>query len=89
MTNAERLALADFGRAEKLFESRKNPKPEKCCSKPQTPKNPLHAVLGGGIFSLNHPFQELYNKIWHPHIPSWYYVDKRQKPRQCYSYDGA
>ena len=27
-------------------ESRKNSKPEKCCSKPQTPKNPLHAVLG-------------------------------------------
>jgi len=27
-------------------ESRKNPKPEKCLSKPQTPTNPLHAVLG-------------------------------------------
>ena len=27
-------------------ESRKNPKPEKWYSKPQTPKNPLHAVLG-------------------------------------------
>ena len=27
-------------------ESRKNPKPEKWYSKPQTPKNPLHALLG-------------------------------------------
>jgi hypothetical protein len=27
-------------------ESRKNLKPEKCFSKPQTPKNPLHALLG-------------------------------------------
>ncbi len=43
----QRFALADFGRAEILFESRKNPKPEKCFSKPQTPKNPLHALLGG------------------------------------------
>jgi len=43
---AQRLALADFGRAEKMFEGRKNPKPEKCSSKPQTPKNPLHVLLG-------------------------------------------
>lgn len=28
-------------------ESRKNPKPEKCFSKPQTPTNPLHALLAG------------------------------------------
>jgi len=28
------------------FRCRKNPKPEKCYSKPQTPKNPLHALLG-------------------------------------------
>jgi len=27
-------------------ESRKNSKREKCLSKPQTPKNPLHALLG-------------------------------------------
>jgi len=43
---AERFALADFGRAWKMLESRKNLKPEKCFSKPQTPKNPLHALLG-------------------------------------------
>jgi len=29
-TAAQRLALADFGRAGIQFESRKNPKPEKC-----------------------------------------------------------
>ena len=29
-----------------MLESRKNPKPEKCLSKPQNPTNPLHAVLG-------------------------------------------
>jgi len=44
---AERLALADFGRAWKRFERRKNLKREKCYSKPQTPKNPLHALFGG------------------------------------------
>ena len=43
---AQRFALPACGRAGKMFESRKNPKPEKCSSKPQTPKNPLHAVLG-------------------------------------------
>src|SRR5688572_23722590 len=30
-----------------MLESRKNPKPEKCFSKPQTPTNPLHTLLGG------------------------------------------
>jgi hypothetical protein len=40
-----RFALADFGRAWIRLGSRKSPKPEKCFSKPQTPKNPLHAVL--------------------------------------------
>jgi len=34
------------GRAGKMPESRKNPKPEKCFSKPQTPHHPLHALLG-------------------------------------------
>ena len=29
-----------------MLESRKKTKPEKCFSKPQTPKNPLHALLG-------------------------------------------
>ena len=33
-------------------ESRKNSKPGKCYSKPQTPKNPLHAVLGGRFGKL-------------------------------------
>ena len=42
----KRFALVVVGRAGKMFESRKNPKPEKCLSKPQTPKNPLHAFLG-------------------------------------------
>ena len=41
----QRFALPACGRAEKMIESRKNPKPEKCYSKPQTPKNPLHALL--------------------------------------------
>jgi len=42
---AERFALVVCGRAGIMLESRKNPKPEKCFSKPQTPTNPLHAVL--------------------------------------------
>ena len=32
-----------------MLESRKNLKPEKCYSKPQTPKNPLHALLEGFV----------------------------------------
>jgi hypothetical protein len=46
---AQRFALADFGRAGKMPESRKNLKPEKYFSKPQTPKNPLHALFGGSM----------------------------------------
>jgi hypothetical protein len=34
------------GWAEKMPESRKNPKPDKCLSKPQNPHHPLHALLG-------------------------------------------
>jgi len=44
---AERFALVVVGRAGKMPESRKNPKPEKCLSKPQNPHHPLHALLGG------------------------------------------
>ena len=44
---AQRFALPACGRAEILFESRKNSKPEKCLKKPQTPTRQVHALLGG------------------------------------------
>jgi len=42
---AQRLALAACGRVWTLFESRKNPKPEKCLKMPQNPTRQLHALL--------------------------------------------
>jgi hypothetical protein len=46
---AQRFALVVVGRAGIMPESRKNPKPEKCLSKPQNPHHPLHAVFGGSL----------------------------------------
>jgi uncharacterized protein (DUF2062 family) len=42
---AQRFALAAGGRAWIRFESRKNPKPEKCLKMRQNPTSRLHAVL--------------------------------------------
>src|SRR6266542_7110862 len=51
MAAAQRFALLALGRAWIMFGSRKNTKPEKCLKMPQNPQRPVHAVLGGLIFS--------------------------------------
>jgi hypothetical protein len=46
---AQRFALAAGGQDEIRFESRKNPKPEKCLKMRQNPTSRLHALLGGSM----------------------------------------
>jgi hypothetical protein len=52
----QRFALAAGGRDEIRFESRKNPKPEKCSKMAQNPTSRLHALLGNLLAYQNAGF---------------------------------
>ena len=52
---AQRFALLALGRAWILFESRKNPKPEKCSKMLQNPQRPVHALLARLGLSNTYP----------------------------------